>query len=765
MTELPLGEALPSLAPEQLRFDGSRELLAACAGHPDVEVRELRLIDGADGIVIDIDNRQVPVRNPHGIRPCERLLLIHCEGALRPYDVRALRADFPMLLHQNAVKEGEPVSLCLYEEPWATTVRSWTPKRFLDRIFWWLSRSARNELHAAGQPLEQLFYTDGLRVVLPVDFESAWVAAHKPMHLAFASDPHSFTVRPIPAAGAAPDALIGVAMTLKPVGHSPLRRQPTTLGGLAAFFADQGADLIEPLGHAIQAHWPEGAGLARSPNQRTMLIMSVPRVVDGVQQRVDPLAVRVEIDPGEMGLLLGVLDQDPDTGRLFRSYGSALSGNAPTPSGNWQETPISFAQVLWALTRSDARAYSGLVDSECDFGGVLGGAGALGSALQNLWVRQGWGQWTLVDPDRIAPHNLARHVAVDMDIGHSKVSVCAGLAAMIFPAEPQAVAIDAHIDATANAQVQSALRTANIVVDATASIGASRELSQSPHLARTAALFLSPSGRSSILLLEDDARHIRQLALEAQYYRAILRSTWGETHLQVTGALRPGATCRDVSLVLSLERVQLHAAILSEKLRAGLRAGAARIGVWTQHDDGGVSFEPVDVALSRQGHAMGWTVGWDDGIHQRLQELRVAHLPNETGGVLLGIVDTVLKRIQVVDVVEAPPDSTGTPTGFTCGVQGLEACEAEARRRTLDAVGYVGHWHSHPLGHSASPSSTDLLQIAALADRLDAEGLPGLMCIVGEQGSDLTWTLGREVGAVVTVIADASEPPRPKEKV
>jgi integrative and conjugative element protein (TIGR02256 family) len=214
--------------------------------------------------------------------------------------------------------------------------------------------------------------------------------------------------------------------------------------------------------------------------------------------------------------------------------------------------------------------------------------------------------------------------------------------------------------------------------------------------------------------------------------------------------------------VLPLERVQLHAAILSEQLRQGLRAEGACIGVWTQREDGGVDYEGIAVARAREGHAMGWTIGWDDGVHERLQALRHAHLPNETGGILLGIIDTALKRIQVVDVVEAPPDSVGTPAGFICGVQGLEEREEEARRRTLDAVGYVGHWHSHPPGHSASPSATDMVQVAALANRLDAEGLPSLMCIVGEHATDLTWTLGRQANAMVTVIAGASQAPPPE---
>src|SRR3546814_2072137 len=78
MEEIDFGKALTDLAPERLRFDGSRALLAACLRHPYITVRDLRALTRADdaiadGIVIDVDNRQVPARNPYGIRPREPL--------------------------------------------------------------------------------------------------------------------------------------------------------------------------------------------------------------------------------------------------------------------------------------------------------------------------------------------------------------------------------------------------------------------------------------------------------------------------------------------------------------------------------------------------------------------------------------------------------------------------------------------------------------------------------------------------------------------
>lgn len=60
----------------------------------------------------------------------------------------------------------------------------------------------------------------------------------------------------------------------------------------------------------------------------------------------------------------------------------------------------------------------------------------------------------------------------------------------------------------------------------------------------------------------------------------------------------------------------------------------------------------------------------------------------------------------------------------------------EARHRLLegkDMVGYVGEWHSHPPGHSASPSRHDLVQLVHLALGMADDGLPAVQLIVGEQ--------------------------------
>ncbi len=112
----------------------------------------------------------------------------------------------------------------------------------------------------------------------------------------------------------------------------------------------------------------------------------------------------------------------------------------------------------------------------------------------------------------------------------------------------------------------------------------------------------------------------------------------------------------------------------------------------------------------------------------------MSHLPNETGGIILGYIDHKLNHIYIVDVLNAPADSEADLTGFTRGVQGLMATLDEVSQRTAGIVGYIGEWHSHPEFTSAYPSSLDRALIKELADALELDGHPALMIIVGRTG-------------------------------
>jgi len=124
-------------------------------------------------------------------------------------------------------------------------------------------------------------------------------------------------------------------------------------------------------------------------------------------------------------------------------------------------------------------------------------------------------------------------------------------------------------------------------------------------------------------------------------------------------------------------------------------------------------------------------------VIDKLRVLRKAASPNETGGVLLGIVDHARKRIEVVVGLPAAPDSTGTPNSFERGVHDLRESIDEARHKTMDQIVYIGEWHTHPDGASADPSPVDNDQLVGLRGAMLGQQRPIVMLIVGADETNL----------------------------
>ena len=308
-----------------------------------------------------------------------------------------------------------------------------------------------------------------------------------------------------------------------------------------------------------------------------------------------------------------------------------------------------------------------------------------------------------------------------------------------YPQTPRPKGIAKNILEIDDPSVSAALKSATLIVDATTTLEAPRELSQRDDICRTGSVFLTPSGRSCILLLEDTARMTRLDSLEAQYYSAILESAWGELHLMGhVGHMFVGGGCRDVTTTLSGEDVQLHAAILGKQLRLLEGQPNAQIRVWTADStSGAVVVTNVPVYPSTRTKHGRWKVIVHKGLETKLGALRQEQLPSETGGVLLGYVDHQLMAIYVVGALDAPSDSQGDETGFTRGVQGLQDRLENVANRTAHMAGYIGEWHSHPPFCAATPSKDDRALLKTLAETLANDGNPAIMVIIGAAG-DLT---------------------------
>jgi integrative and conjugative element protein (TIGR02256 family) len=340
-------------------------------------------------------------------------------------------------------------------------------------------------------------------------------------------------------------------------------------------------------------------------------------------------------------------------------------------------------------------------------------------------------------------HNVIRHIGKDIHVGQSKVEIVGAMVSHnYYPGVETPNAIHSKVNAVSDAKVSGALAEASILIDATTSLEASRDLAELDSTPRTASVFLTPAGHGSVLLLEDENRNTRTSSLESQYYRAIINSDWGSHHLSGhQGNLWVGAGCRDISAVLSYELIQLHGATLSTQLRKRVSKPDPAMMTWHINEEDGSLIATTIPAAKPYTETIGdWKITWDEGLKERLHSLRSTSLPSETGGILLGYFDMKLHHLFLVDAMSAPSDSEADCSGFTRGKEGIQEHLKECARRTANIVGYVGEWHSHPRNASACPSSLDVQLIAHLASEMAQDGYPALMLIVGER--DYSFSLG-----------------------
>lgn len=724
------GEVLEASREDEL-YPETAALLRACRASPYVEVRELRCeasgMSRTEYIVIDAGDGSVDAGNPGGIRRQERLAIGINPQYRVPILVHALRKDFPPLSHQHPRAPGHPRTLCLFDHDWSAVQISWTPERFIARMFWWLRESAQLKLHRDDQPLEQLFYMSPCQLILPANYSDYAAAGGKTLTFLRVGEGQSLILRAVPFTPSAQSRAIQVvSIAVPPVDSTTVVELPDTLGALQDQLEVWGSDLSKPLYDSVFEAIAEGVSPSAGVGEGLLILLWVPRTRQGEPERIDVLGFLMTSSLFELAKAFDMLGPPDADGRCLRI--ALVGGQTGTDWRSLEPVPV---EVRSALTANMARDLSAVSTENAQFEGVLAGLGALGGALADLWIRQGWGHWTFIDPDRLMPHNLSRHVAFDYGIGQEKVDVMQGHAARIYPDEPLPGAIAKSI-LSQDADVLNALGQAQLVVDVTTTLHAPRELARTANAPRTASLFLTPSGLSSVMILEDQARQQRVDGMEGQYYRAILNNEWGREHLaNHLGDRWVGGGCRDISVRISDECIHVHAGILSRQLRQSVAKPEARLCVWAYDEQSGaIASHEVSLSEVFTTTSNGWTIKYDAALVDKLKQARLAALPNEIGGSIIGITDLKARTLVIVDVLPTPPDSQSSPSHFIRGEKGQQEALEEVHGRTARVVDYLGEWHSHPDGVPARPSQNDESLLNTVHRKMSVEGLPALMVIV-----------------------------------
>ncbi len=671
------------------------------------------------------------------IRLVERIAIRFATDDSMPV-VYMLRDDFPDTDHQLLTADAAPRAICIDDRTWSEARLTWTPAELIQRILSWFSRAARGELHDPRQPLDPLLIGTPLslfisRHLLHRAADLDLVAEHDREHRQW------LRVRPVEDVQAPPEQaepICVIAYCVPPQKMQRLAAAPTTLRSLAHMLSARGVDLLADL-HARFANW-----LSQQPppvwriNSRFAVIVEMP-IIGPSGTRHDGSDLRAFItnrSVGDIAVALGIaIKATPSEGSSV-GYVKPL---APLRIDPEKVRPIAVQslEVHYEFDRKLATQIAGR-RTEDKREVVMAGAGAIGSHVADCLVREGRFRWTIIDDDCILPHNLARHIARNPDVAKPKPSLVAtDLAATLEDTEPVASPISANLmtDGPARLEIDQALEQAELVIDATASIPAERFLSDHATTARRTSIFFNPAGNAAVLLVEPSDRSLTLRDLEAQYLSLILRDSALCDHLAPPdGTYAYTGACRAITNRIPQSRVLTLSGLIASGLAKAVDHCGATITVWSLQASGEVDvFKPV-VAATHSSSTQGWTVSVDQSLTDRILSMRDASLPEETGGVLTGIVDIPAKQIQLVDAAPAPPDSRASTTGFERGTSGVQDYLERAFEQTRGQVRYVGEWHSHPPRAPTLPSPTDRSQIDWLAMLFDMDTLPALMLIAGD---------------------------------
>ena len=740
MGQLRMFDEGSEVEPEQLSLDRARQMayFLSAGTNPFARMEECRVV-AQNGQVrwevvvleVDVELSQHPV---HDVRYNERLAVrFWADDGLLP-EVLALREDFPMVAHLNLRPPDSPRSLCLYDRPFDEVMLDWTIPTFVERIRFWLAKTAQGQLHADDQPLEPLLFDPVEDLIIPEEiFERtpetvpSWFSVELiPNHYGT----NTAVVQLAPRDNS-PDATkcVGYLVPCPPTMHGTIHHMPRTLEELHDFVAALGVSLVGKLREALKS-WINGgtSEVYELVGARLILIFRFPKTrqpngrVESVEFRAFAMATTI----GDVGADIGVWD-------LVEGKPGLLIQADETKHGT--DTPLIPLNPRPSFSRSLAARVNG-ADHSSEIKIAAIGIGALGSQVVSNLVRGGFGQWTLIDGDLVLPHNLGRHALYGFSLGLPKSSTLAHILNGTVDGEPIARGIVANVmrpgkDAE---DIQSALSEAKVILDISASIPVARHLCHDIDAqGRRVSLFLNPSGTALTLLAEDSARQVPLDALEMQSYREICTLPELAGFFSTNERLRIGQSCRDLSVSIPQDLVALHAAIASHALKQVVLSDRPLITIWQVDQENytvkTLASDPSEVYVEK---AAGWIVYTDSKLRQKLEALREEKLPKETGGVLIGSYDMQRKIIYVVETIPSPDDSEEWTTGFIRGTKNLLPAVEEISRATSGMLRYVGEWHSHPDGAAVRPSGYDQQQMNWLGDIMDGEGRPGVVAIVGE---------------------------------
>lgn len=705
--------------------------------------------EGVEVVAITVTT-STPQQPAYPILPSEPLAIFFYPE--HPPVVVPLRRDFPPSPHSYGlpaeVKTSAEMSLCIDDRPWDDARGDYSGPEIIYRILRWLDRTATGEINDALQAPDLAFLPSPVTVMISDGVRGQLTDSGCPPYFvslrATDTEKKFFEALPPEEIEEAPGdgmewvTYVGIGLEAKVENAGAMWRAPTLLGHLRQSISGPGFDLIADVRKRI-SEMIQRAGNDIRRLYESQLLVEV-SLANLTAERMESFFLLTNSTIGEIGVALGLL-YPPNTD-INSSFTTRL------PSGEIDQTKLDGIRLLQAnhVRSFDIAAATFLSGRDCDHSdplalkGLVLGVGSIGSQVITSLVREGaFTELVLVDDDHLAPHNLVRHALHASEVGRSK---SLGFSEQLVAIRPDLKCRAIHGKfgrSNENEEIIKQTAEAELVIDMTASVGASRKLSDHGDRGRAISAFFNPMGNAVVVMVEDETGAHDLGALEAIYYGMIIDDERLHDHLRVPNiALIGGGQCRATTNRMASSDAAILSGLAAKHIVSTVAQDEAKVLINHIGHNGSV----VAIQKSLTGSQIvalqnDWTARVSSDLIGKLREHRNAASPNETGGVLLGIVDHTRKRIEVVSGLPATTDSVGTPNSFERGVRDLREMIDHARHKTMDQIVYIGEWHTHPDGARVDPSSVDKEQLEGLRSAMLGQQRPTVMLIVGADDANL----------------------------
>lgn len=706
--------------------------------------------------VVNLPSRSaVDGKSATGVRSREQVTFVFLPEYPLAGPVPLLRPDFPSdLPHINPHRRGEPVPPCVYQGRLNDLLHTNGIESVLDQVILWLTNAAAGQLIDPQQGWESTRRGD---VKSAFEFDADELALSLPKSGNFRLVPSKigvlgkdifakllpneeegdiFTSEVASVSGAGQGRLFSGDMPVI-VAIAP------EVSGARVVFDKYAADTVVNLETLSQ----RATDLGVNGNDLVEKIQSI--------QRQSNMLVTTARGawPWPTDLLVGVILAAARPVHLigttrsveFIPYVVRLHQNNAGVDPEKSTTTVEPAFHVHRISPSLLARTSGRPDTSLLHRIVMLGCGSVGSKISLHLARCGYGRQVVCDSDPLTPHNLARHALVGG--GHSsKALLMAYTLASLGHEEVYPLDGDALTNLTGDLAKFNELvpADARMIIDSTASPQVFAALNHVQHLkgrsTRVVRAVLYNRGNAAAIFLEGKSRNPRADDLLAEFFELCRRDSQtrqavhGDSGAPDLAELMVGDNCRSLTMPMADSTLSRAAACMAMQVEEWMqgelplhgqlcigRVDQSNIGfLWSRYDVEAPMVFPASAADS-------WEVRVGAVVVKELAAESAAWHPNETGGALLGHVDTIARTITIVAQIAAPTDSERAPERFVLGRSGLQEALRQANIDSLGYLHFIGTWHSHPMGGSHSS-----LDINTLADI--SKFVPGLPIV------SLVWT-------------------------